>query len=261
MINLYHMGESTCSQRVRLVLAEKKLEWNSILVPPKDLRSSDYIALNPAGVVPTLEHDGNVFTESRIICEYLDEAFPDEPLMPSQPVDRHKVKLWTKSYDDKWHLGVFILSFVCWMRPNFLNVPNQALGKALPGLADPVKRKISEELLRDGWDSEILLVTLRLFLDLLVRLENRLGEVSWLGGDRYSLADVDMLSVVQRLEDLGVGAMLNGHPAVAGWLDRARSRPSFVAAYDDWRDEAVIKANRDRALDAANRFAPLIADL
>lgn len=261
MISLHHMGESTCSQRVRIVLAEKKLAWTSILVPPADLRLPAYLALNSAGVVPTLEHDGSVLVELRIICEYLDEAFPDEPLMPGHPVDRHKVRLWTKLFDDKLHLAVFALSFTCWMRARYLAVPTEKLASTLPGLADPVKRKISEALLKDGWDSEILRVALRQFQDLLKNMETRLGEARWLGGNHYSLADVDLLTIVQRLDDLGLGMMLDERPCVAGWLDRARGRPSFTAAFDDWRDEAVITANRARALDARQRFAGILSAL
>ena len=80
MIELYHFGFSTCSQKVRLVLAEKGLEFVSHEV---DLlggaqHDPEYVKLNPNHVVPTLVHDGTTLIESTLINEYLDEAFPDD---------------------------------------------------------------------------------------------------------------------------------------------------------------------------------------
>ena len=97
MIELYHNAMSTCSQKVRLVLAEKGLAWTSREL---DLRKSehlapDYLRLNPDGVVPTLVVDGAVVRESTVIVEYLDDAFPDPPLAPSDPLG--KALLWIRA--------------------------------------------------------------------------------------------------------------------------------------------------------------------
>src|ERR1700730_11671787 len=81
MRTLYHLPLSPHSRKVRLVLAEKRL--------PFDLRSekvwerrADYLELNPAGTVPTLvEENGLAIADSGVICEYLDEAYPDTPLL------------------------------------------------------------------------------------------------------------------------------------------------------------------------------------
>ena len=74
MIELYHAHPSTCSQKVRLCLAEKGLDYTSRTV---NLRANEnlspaYLALNPNGVVPTMVHDGHVIIDSSVICEYLD---------------------------------------------------------------------------------------------------------------------------------------------------------------------------------------------
>ncbi len=77
-IVLYHSVESTCAQKVRLVLAEKNLEWQGkkLNLRRGDQFSAEYLALNPKGVVPTLIHEDRVFRESTVINEYLDDAFP-----------------------------------------------------------------------------------------------------------------------------------------------------------------------------------------
>ena len=82
---LYHNDMSSCAQKVRLVLAEKGLEWENRHL---DLRAGEhqkdwYIKLNPRAVVPTLI-DGDIkLFQSLAILEYLEEQFPEPPLLPA----------------------------------------------------------------------------------------------------------------------------------------------------------------------------------
>ncbi len=102
MLELYHAHPSTCSQKVRLCLSEKGLDYTS---RPVNLRANEnlspaYLALNPNGVVPTLVHDGNVILDSSVICEYLDEVFPDPPLGPRDPVGRAHMRKWLRFLEE-----------------------------------------------------------------------------------------------------------------------------------------------------------------
>jgi glutathione S-transferase len=74
---LYHAPHSTCSQKVRLVLHEKGLPFEDIRIDlsKKEQLRSEYLAINPNGVVPTLVDDGTPIIESSVICEYLDEKY------------------------------------------------------------------------------------------------------------------------------------------------------------------------------------------
>ena len=78
MLDLYHANHSTCSQKVRLCMAEKGLEYESHLInlATKEQLDPDYLRINPNGVVPSLVHDGLVVIDSSVICEYLDETTP-----------------------------------------------------------------------------------------------------------------------------------------------------------------------------------------
>lgn len=84
MIELYHNAASTCSQKVRLVLAEKGLDYAShdIDLIGGGQHDPEYVKLNPGHVVPTLVHEGYVATESTMINEYLDDAFPAPAMRP-----------------------------------------------------------------------------------------------------------------------------------------------------------------------------------
>jgi len=112
---------STCSQKVRLVLAEKGLEYESREV---DLlggaqHDPDYVKLNPNHVVPTLGHDGGVFIESTLINEYLDGAFPEPALRPADPAGRHAMRMWTKRIDEL-HPNAGTLTYAIGTRPLLL---------------------------------------------------------------------------------------------------------------------------------------------
>jgi glutathione S-transferase len=83
MLELYHNINSVCAQKVRIALYEKDQSVEEhLLTLQGDQNDPAYMRLNPNGVVPTLVHDGNVITESSLILYYIDEAFPDPPLMP-----------------------------------------------------------------------------------------------------------------------------------------------------------------------------------
>lgn len=104
MLTLYHYGPSVSSAKVRVILAEKQMRWESKTV---DLAKGEqfspfYLALNPAGVVPTLLHDGRTVRESLVICEYLEEAFPRLALAPVNPVIRARMRVWCKDTRHSW---------------------------------------------------------------------------------------------------------------------------------------------------------------
>ena len=96
-IELFHNHKSTCSQKVRLCLAEKNIPWMSrhIDISKQENLTQEYLAMNPNGVVPTIRHHSRVVIEFTVIVEYLDEVFTDDPaLSPSDPIDRANMRAW-----------------------------------------------------------------------------------------------------------------------------------------------------------------------
>ena len=101
MLELYHNINSVCAQKVRLALVEKGLEAKEhVLTLRGDQFDPAYMKLNPNGVVPTLIHDGQVVNESSVILYYIDEAFPEPPLMPKAPIDRARLRYFMKLVDE-----------------------------------------------------------------------------------------------------------------------------------------------------------------
>ena len=127
MIALYDFGNSVCCQKVRITLREKGLEWTPIRV---DLFRSEqydpkYLKLNPKGVVPTLVHDDKPVIELTLICEYLDETFPDPPLIPADPWLRSRMRIWSKIVDEGLFEGITEISFSAMFRERMRNMPEE----------------------------------------------------------------------------------------------------------------------------------------
>ena len=113
MIELYHNDMSVCAQKVRFALAEKNLKWEGhhLNLRAGDQQRPEYLKLNPNAVVPTLVDDGTVIIESTVINEYLDDAYPEPRLRPTDSLFRARMRLWTKQLDEGVHAATSVLSY------------------------------------------------------------------------------------------------------------------------------------------------------
>ncbi|MCC6008524.1 MAG: glutathione S-transferase [Rhodobacteraceae bacterium] len=100
MIRLYAIPHSGYCAKVRIALRFKQLDWEE-LPPPGGYRSERYRRLVPAGNLPALEHDGLLIADSEAICEYLEDAFPEPPLLPSGPADRARMRARARFHDTR----------------------------------------------------------------------------------------------------------------------------------------------------------------
>jgi glutathione S-transferase len=210
---------SICSQKVRLVLAEKGLDWESHHL---NLRAGEhqqdwYIKLNPRAVVPTLIDGDIVVPESNVINEYLDERFPEPPLKPSDPLGRARIRLWTKQLDEGVHdAGVAVVSFALAFRHQYL-----ARGKdgqqMLENIPDAFKRERRRDVIEKGIDSPHFRLAMERLLKLYADMDVTLTRQAWLAGHRYSIADAAFIPYVARLEHLEMMGLLE------------RTRPGLVS--------------------------------
>ncbi len=203
---LHHLPLSPYSRKVRLALAEKRL--------PAELRTEkvwerrpEYLELNPAGTVPTLiEDSGLVIADSTVICEYLEEAYPDTGLLGRTLAERVEVRRLTAWFDGK---------FAAEVTRNLLGEKHM---KRLTGRGNPDPAAI-----RTGY------LALRYHMEYLGWLaETR----KWLAGGALSLADFAAAAHLSALDFISDVDWSLSAPA-KDWYARIKSRPSFRGLLQD----------------------------
>jgi glutathione S-transferase len=239
VLELYHNINSVCAQKVRIALKEKGHEAKDhILTLRGDQNEPSYLKLNPNGVVPTLIHDGHPIVESSLILYYLDEAFPDPPLMPKEPRLRFRVRMYNKLIDEYLHNSCTILTFATAFRPNFQKMAREAwlaeINKA------PLKRRAEykRSVIEHGLDSEFAIDALAQHQKLLSWMVDSLESDLHLAGNSFSIADVAVIPYILRLELLKLSGMWDQYPAITAWWARTRERPSVKAAIFDRMTQA-----------------------
>ena len=105
MAKLFHVPLSPFCRKVRLSLAEKRIECELVEERYWE-KDADFLRRNPAAKVPVIKIDGRTMSESAAICEYLEELYPDVSLMPSEPEARYEVRRLVGWFDDKFHREV-----------------------------------------------------------------------------------------------------------------------------------------------------------
>jgi len=258
---LHHNGLSSCSQKVRLVLAEKGLAWASreVNLVAGEQHAPDYVKLNPSHVVPTLVHGGRALIESSLINEYLEEAFPAVRLSPSDPAGRHAMRLWVKQIDEKVHPAAGVLTYAIGARPAVLAQPPEAREAGLAAIPDPARRAARRSVIEHGVKAPEFAGALHAFVDLLDAMESALAPGGWLSGDRFGLADAAALPYVLRLEHLAMTPLLSPaeRPRVADWLARVKARPSFETAVAAWAPAPILQLFRTQGEAVWRDVAPL----
>lgn len=200
MRTLYHLALSPSCRKVRIVLAEKGLEF-ALRPEPVWERRPEFLALNPAGQVPVLvEADGLVLADSAAICEYLDETHPKPALIGQGAGARAEVRRLAAWFDDKF------------AREVTRNLFGEKVLKRFLRLGEP-----NSDAIRAG------IQNIHVHLDYIAYLVERRN---WLAGEAFSLADIAAaahLSTIDYLDDVP----WEGHAGAKDWYARAKSRPSL----------------------------------
>ncbi len=250
MLELYHSINSVCAQKVRIALNEKGQGARDHLMTLRgDQHEPAYLKLNPSGVVPTLIHDGEPIIESSLILYYLDEVFPEPPLMPKEPRQRHRVRMYNKLIDEYVHNSCMILTFATAFRPAFLKMTPAAWRAEVD--KTPLKRRAQykRSVIEHGLDSEFAIEALAHHNKLLTWMADSLKHGAYLAGESFFNADCAVIPYILRLELLKLGEMWGRYPAIAEWWARVRARPSVKAAIFDRMSEADWAPFRNLAPD------------
>ena len=205
MARLYHVPLSPYCRKVRLSLAEKKIEVE--LVEERYWEQDpDFMKRNPAGKVPVLRIDDVTISESAAVCEYIEETRPDPALMPKDPVARAEVRRLVGWFDDKFHREV--TSKLTYERVN---------------------KKVMKQGYPDSSNVKAGAKAIKYHLDYMTwLLEHR----RWLAGDSLSLAD---FAAAAQLSSLDYISDVDWNRSQAGkdWYATIKSRPAFRSILAD----------------------------
>lgn len=237
-MELYHNNISVCAQKVRLVLHEKGLEpvEHHLNLRAGEQTRPEYLRLNPAGVVPTLVDHDQPIIESTVICEYLEDTYPEHPLRPQDTVARARMRLWTLLPDTGLHTACGVTSFAIAFRHHVLALPREERERQLAAKPNPASRENVRRAVESGLDAPKVPESLRLYDKVLSQMSRQLDATPWLAGEEYSLADVALLPYVCRLEALSFSWLWDGERASIGrWLDLCKRRRNYsgIANYLD----------------------------
>jgi glutathione S-transferase len=249
MLYLYHGTTSVCSIKVRLTLEEKALAWQGEILHLQrgDQFRPEYLKLNPNAVVPTLVHDGRVIIESTVIMEYLEEVFPDIPLLPETPYQRSQARQWLRRVDDL-HGACAILTTAIAFRRYFMSQQPDGRAAYVGRVTNPARREKLRLLMEDGLATPEATIAAHQYDKFVQEMNDALEGSAFLAGSSFSLADAAAIPYIVRAETLGLeGLWLEQRPRVSGWLERVRRRETFdraVASY--WDDDARQRFNVSR---------------
>jgi glutathione S-transferase len=194
-IKLYDAVPSSNSDRVKIALHEKGLpyERSTLVLANKDQKRAEFLKLNPYGKVPVIDDAGQILFESCIINEYLEEKYPEPPLMPADPYLRGR--------------GRVLIDYAL----NYMHEPYWSLrGEMLK--PEPQR------------DRAVLSQTRARLADLMQYLESALGEKPYFLGN-FSLADIAIVPRALRMEAYGA-LPTPSLPGLNSWLERMKTRPS-----------------------------------
>lgn len=259
-MKLYHHPVSTCSQKVRLVLAEKGLGFDSQIIDLQKGEQFDpeYMKLNPSAVVPTIEDGGRVFVESTLINEYLDDAYPEIPLKPADAAERHRMRHWCKRIDEL-HPSCGIQTYAIGIRPGLLQRSKDEVDALVDSIPDAGRRAMRRSVVDDGVRSPVFKDAYLAHERFFASVDERLSDDVWLAGAAFSLADAALLPYVLRVDHLALDGLLDRRSALAAWYQRVQDRPSYDVAVASLLPDAVVTNFRAVGAAVADEIREVLA--
>ena len=205
MARLFHVPLSPFCRKVRLSLAEKKIEVE--LVEERYWEQDpEFMRRNPAGKVPVLRLDGIMMAESGPICEYIEDTRPEPALLPSDPVQRLEVRRLVGWFDDKFH--------------------SEVTSKLL---YERVNKKVMKQGYPDSTNVKAGAKAIKYHLDYMAWL---LDHRRWLAGDVMTLADFAAAAHLSSLDYISDVDWTRSE-VVKDWYAKIKSRPAFRSILAD----------------------------
>lgn len=230
---LYQFGDSPCCMKVRMVLEAKGLDWEEVFVESWkfDHLSPEFLNINPEGTVPVLDDDGHIITQSNIISEYLEDAYPEPALRPQEPAKTAFMRKWMATEQKAIFPHIVTLSFNIMMKLRVEGFgleqltewsgrhPNQKMAQNyLTRVTSPVDEKAIAKARQE----------LRKYMETLDS-DLTLYAGDWLCGTQFSLADIALAGIMDRLVYLKAEGVFDDLRNVTIWFEKLKKHPAYSA--------------------------------
>ncbi len=217
-MKLYNANLSNFASKCRLAIYEKDAPVAIVPIPGGDLKSAEYLKVYPMGKTPCLQVDGQIIGESEVINEYLEEKFPQKPLLPKDPEARAKVRGITRFHD-------------LYLEPPLRALFPQASAK------EKDQKLIGEKL-----------TEIKTRLD---QLETMLSDGPYALGAAFTLADCALVPTSfflnLMLPMIGGPAFTEGHPKIAAWWTKVQERPTVQKVLAEQQEALMQMMQTGRA--------------
>jgi glutathione S-transferase len=230
-LKYYHAEPLANSLKSMIPLFEKGLPFESIYVDLHKFQQHEpwFVAINPEGQVPVLDHDGAIITHTTVINEYLEDAFPDTlPLRPADPESKARMRYWNKFVDEHvtnhvsmhgWHRMVGVIA---------RGIEGGEFEELMARIPLPDQRKKWMDA-RSGFSDELLANATAKIEYAVAKVEAQLANGPWLAGEMFTLADINFychcgMMVERMFPEMTIG------PRLIDWRDRMTARPKVAEA-------------------------------
>ncbi|PZN34066.1 MAG: hypothetical protein DIU71_03540 [Proteobacteria bacterium] len=236
MLELYHWEPNGSYLKPLIAVHEKGLEVRCIYVdvpafehfsPDFPLAPSLQTSLQLEGEGPILIHDGVQITESHFMLQYLDDAFPQRPLRPANPVDRWRILAWARFINEVFMPAVSTLGCRRYLRPLLRARGITELPETVWQLPLKLRSEVWAAAVYGSYPESLVQDSCRKIRMAVKRIEQTLRDSQWLVGTSCSLADIDAFAIANCLPSL-VPEIVNASdsPRTLEWIERMRARPA-----------------------------------
>ncbi len=232
-LTYYHAEPAANSLKSMIPLKEKKLAFESVYVDLHKFEQHEpwFVAINPEGQVPVLDHNGTIITHTTVINEYLEDVFPEIPLRPLDPVGKARMRYWNKFVDEHvmnyvsmhgWHRMISVIA---------RNIENGEFEQLMERIPLPDQRE-KWKTARAGFTQEQLDAATQKIETAIDKVEAQLQKTEWLAGDDYTLADINFfchcgMSVERLFPEMNVATRA---PAMVEWREKMLAREGVKEA-------------------------------
>ncbi len=229
-IVLYDSVYSPHARRIRMVLREKGLAWQTVEVDllRRAQKTMEFLALNPNGEVPVLRHGERIICDSQLIAEYLDRTYPGNPLYPDDAFSAAQVRMWL-ALEAGTHKEFRPLFSLYVIRPAMqaAGIGDSDLGRGSAAGIDPAHAECLRDTLRGAvrFDTSEPLAR-EIIAGKLAVLDAHLADRRFLVGNACTMADLAWFTRVAVLPQLGVAVPAERFPHIARWFETIAARPS-----------------------------------